>query len=69
MDYIYLGEEGVGADVLDAAWATCSDPAYWTSVEHVAMARLALSNGLAVALWVGAFYLIDMIAEFLAVEA
>ena len=53
---------------MDAAWAACSDPTYWTSRSHVTMARIAAANGLAIALWTGTSYLVDMVAEYLAVE-
>ena len=68
LDYIYLGEEGVPPATLDAAWTTCGDPSYWSSHEHTVMARIVAANGLAVATWIGAAYLTDMIAEYLALE-
>ncbi len=32
------------------------------------MAELALQNGLGVALWIGAEYIVDMLAEYLSVH-
>ena len=69
LDYLYFGVEGTTPEVLDRAWRSCLDPLYWDSLEHVIVAEMACQNGLAVALWVGAEYLVDMVTEFLSVES
>ena len=55
---------------VDKAWQLLSDGEYWQhDNEYRIISRLININGIALMIWIGAYYFVDMVAEVLSFEA
>ncbi len=58
VDFLYLGRKDVSISLLDKCWLACCTTELWELADFKMMSRLIATNGLAVALWIGAEYIV-----------